>query len=420
MKAKLDKLLLALLLVCALTAPAGFADGGEAPGELAATPAPTAEAPANAIPEETAPVASAEPDVAPSAAPTAEPTPEPSAEPAPEPTPEPSAEPTPEASVEPTVEPTAEPTISPEPTVSPEPGTTALPEHIEEDFVITIENGSQQEDGSWRVEVSEPDAQLILAWTYPEEASQYQVYEQEDEESMRLIGETDRARMELSAADYRNGRHVIYVSAQLADGELCWGMVAFELEKQQGGFPGSRPGGSFPGGFDSMGGMAQEEKGFSVTPGEALTSKHSSGTKNTAAYASSEIAASEEAMTALALDSTQTEITLDNGAAFFVSNEDGTLYLMPESEGSQWRLSVLAMNTLSQSGVDRVVFQLDGASCSLPAQMEFSGSVYASLRAKGYVSKDMELCVDAQGVRVHIADGVYSISDSGELMPCEE
>jgi len=52
--------------------------------------------------------------------------------------------------------------------------------------------------------------------------------------------------------------------------------------------------------------------------------------------------------------------------------------------------------------------------------MEFSGSVYASLRAKGYVSKDMEIRVDARGVRVCIAGGVYSINDSGELIPGEE
>ena len=418
MKAKLDKLLLALLLVCALMAPAGFADGGEVSGELAPTPASTAEVPepTAAIPDETVPASSAEPGITPSAVPTAEPTMEPATEPTAEPTPEPTMEP----SAEPTPEPTIEPTLSPEPTATPKPGTTALPEHIEEDFVITIENGSQQEDGSWRVEASEPDAQLILAWTYPEEAQEYRLYVEEDEESMRLIDETDTARMELPAADYRNGRYVIYVSALLEDGSIIWGKVAFELESRQGDGPGGRPSGGFPGGFASMGGMAQEEQGFSVTPGEALTSKHSSGTKNTAAYASSEIIDSTEAVTALALNSTQTEITLDNGAAFFVSNEDGTLQLTPESAGGEWRLSVLAMNTLSQSGIDRVVFQMDGASCSLPAQMKFSGSVYASLRAKGYVSKDMEICVDARGVRVHIADGVYSINDSGELMPCEE
>ena len=78
------------------------------------------------------------------------------------------------------------------------------------------------------------------------------------------------------------------------------------------------------------------------------------------------------------------------------------------------------MNTLAESGVERVVFQLGSISYSLPTRMNFSGSVYAALRADGYVSKDMEICIDAQGVRAQIAGGVYRIHENGELVPCEE
>ena len=125
-------------------------------------------------------------------------------------------------------------------------------------------------------------------------------------------------------------------------------------------------------------------------------------------------------MTALVLSSTQAEITLDDDAFFFICEKEGKLHLTPESDGECWRLNALAMNTLAQSGIERVVFQVGSTSYSLPTQMEYSGSVYASLRAKGYVSKDMEIRVDAKGVRVYIADGVYSINDGGELVPCEE
>ena len=231
--------------------------------------------------------------------------------------------------------------------------------------------------------------------------------------------------MELPSADYAKGRFTLYVGALLEDGSATWGSAVFEFAAQQGGFPGGFPGGRFPGGSrpsgsSAMGDMPQEEQGFRVTPGKALTSKHSSGTMDTTAYTQSEIIASEEAITALTLSSTRTEITLDNGAAFFVHNEDGELHLTPESAGDRWRLNALAMNTLSESGIDRVVFRLGNSSCTLPTQMDFSGSIYASLRAEGYVSKDMEICIDARGVRVYIAGGVYQINANGELIPCEE
>ena len=335
-----------------------------------------------------------------------------------EPTIEPSAEPT----MEPSVEPTAEPTLCPEPTVSPEADTTALPEHIEEDFAVTIENASRQEDGSWRVEVSESDAQLFLAWAYPEEALEYQVYVQQDEESMRLIGETDEARIELPAASYSSGKQTVYVGAHLTNGSIVWGRIRFEVAARQGGFPGGGPsgGGRPSGGSNAAGTPAAEERGFHITPGKALTSKHSSGTKNTTAYTCSEINDSAEAITALMLESTQTEITLDSGAAFFASKDDGKLQLTPESDGACWHLNALAMNTLAESGIDRVVFHIGGTAYSMPTRMEFSGSIYASLRAKGYVSKDVEISIDAFGVHVFVNGCSYSINDANELVPCEE
>ena len=90
------------------------------------------------------------------------------------------------------------------------------------------------------------------------------------------------------------------------------------------------------------------------------------------------------------------------------------------SNGACWHLNALAMNTLAESGIDRVVFHVGSTAYSITTRMEFSGSIYSSLRAKGYVSKDMEICVNARGLRVYIAGGAYSINDSGELIPCEE
>lgn len=164
----------------------------------------------------------------------------------------------------------------------------------------------------------------------------------------------------------------------------------------------------------------QEEQGFRITPGVALTSKHASGSMDASAYASSEIPESETGLSALKLSSTQTEITLDGGeSSFSVHLDQGKLVLQPEAQGECWQLSLLAMNTLAQSGVDRVTFYL-GADCrSMPCGLELKGEIYASLRAQGYVSKDAILKIDARGVRVCIADGEYSINESGELLPLE-
>ena len=483
LKKRFNRLLLCALIVCSLAVPAGIADeenaGDSAPETPAvtqapATPVPETPVPATPVPETPVPETAApetpepatpvpiteEPTEVPTEAPTEVPTEAPTEVPteaptevpteaptevptepptevpteAPtetptvEPTTEPTLEPTPEPSLDPSLEPTLEPSVSP--SVSPEPSATPLPLPGTIDGLVTItpEGTAQQENGVWKIQLSAPDSPLSFAWSFSGEAASYLVYSQSGQAEASFAAETSDARIDLPSANYVQGQHTLYVGAVLADGSVTWGSILFELASQQsgppggkfpGGFPGGRPSGGMPGG-SAMGAMSQEEQGFRVTPGKALTSKHSSGTKNTDAYTRSEIINSEEAVTALALSSTRTEITLDNGAAFFVSNEDGRLHLIPESEGSKWQLNALAMNTLSQSGVSRVVFQLGGISYSLPTQMEFSGSVYASLRAKGYVSKDMEICVDDRGVRVQIAGGVYSISDSGELIPCEE
>lgn len=361
--------------------------------------------------------------------PTSEPTQEPTSEPTAEPSSEPTLEPTPEPTLEPTLEPTPEPSVSP--SVSPEPAVTPLPIPGSIDGLVNItpESSAQQENGVWKIQLSAPDSPVSFGWTVSGEAVKYLIYVQSGQGEMRFIQETSAARIDLSSADYANGQHTLYVGAVLADGNATWGKAFFELAKQEGvpggfpggGFPGGGfPGGSRPGGSASMGSIPQEEQGFRITPGEALTSKHASGTKDTTAYTYSEVVDSEEAITALYLSSTQAEIILDNGAFFHVSEEDGKLNLIPEADGECWHLSVLAMNTLADSGIDCVVFRLGSTSYSLPAQMEFSGGIYASLRAKGYVSKDMEIRVDVRGVRMYIAGGVYSISDSGELVSCEE
>ena len=375
-----------------------------------------------------------EPTSDPTQEPTSEPTQEPTSEPTQEPTQEPTSDPTPEPTPKPTLEPSYEPSMEPtvSPSVSPMPSATPLPQPGSIDGLVNIApvGTAHQENGIWKIQLSTPSTPVPFNWSVNGDASSYYVYVQSGQNEIRFVAETSGAHIDLSSQNYENGQHILYVGAVFADGSVTWGKAAFELMSQQegppnggfpGGFPGGgKPGGGMPNGSGSMGELPQGEQGFRVTPGKALTSKHASGTKNTTIYTHSEIADSAETITSLFLSSTQTEITLDDGAFFFIAEEDGKLQLTPESEGKCWYLSVLAMNTLFESGIDRVVFQVGNTSCSLLTQMEFSGSTYASLRAKGYVSKDMVVCVNMNGVRIHVADCIYSINENGELVPCEE
>lgn len=425
---RIDKLMLCSLMVCALAVPAS----GEEPVQETGT---STSAPTQAVtqaPESTAttevsaaPSQSAEAEVsaAPSQPPDVQPgqssEPEVSAAPSQPPDVQPSQSAEPGVSAEPSQQPSQSPDDG-EPTAEPgetaEPSQPPLPGSIDGLVQIVPEGTAQQENGIWRIQLSAPDASLAFTWTVSAEATGYLVYVQSEAGELRLLAETGEGRIALAATAYMTGQHTLYVGAILTDGSVTWGCITFALAGQGGGgHGGAFPGGGRTGG--SAGQLPQEEQGFHVTPGEALSSSHASGTKDTTAYACSEIPASTEAMTALLLDSTQTEIALDGGAAFYVSEENAVLQLIPESDGACWQLNALALKTLAESGVERVVFHLGERSWELSTRMEFGGSAYAALRAAGYVSKDMELRIDEQGLRVEIAGAIYGIDANGALVP---
>ena len=414
------KLLLLAVLIGALVLPTGFAEDG-ADGEAISTAAPATEAPA-----EPAATAAQTPETS-TPSPTSASTQAPADTPTPAPTDTPTDVPTEAPTDTPTEAPTDVPTVAPTETPAPEPtpSATPLPQPGAEDGLVSVspEGSAQNNGGVWSITLANPDAPLAFSWTCAETASGYLVYAGDVSGSTGFISETRSTRIELSAASYMDGRHIIYVGAVRADGSVSWGSATFEIA---GGFPGGRPGGmggfggKRSGGAGGAGDMMEAEMGFRVTPGEALTSSHASGSADATAYVCSTIESTEEAVRALLLESTQTEITLDGGeSAFTAIVEDGQLTLTPESGGSEWRLSALAMTTLAASGVERVVFDLDAFSCSLPSELNLSGSVYASLRAQGYVSKDCVLSITTQGLSVDVAGSKYSINQSGELVLLE-
>lgn len=408
------KLLFLAVLICALALSAGFAEDG-AGEEATSTAAPATEAPTQAPTDTSTDMPTDVPTDVPTETPTDTPTDTPTEAPTEAPTETPTEVPTDVPSETPTPEPTPEPT----------PSATPLPQPGAEDGLVSVapEGSAQNNGGVWSITLSNPDAPLAFCWTCAEAASGYLVYAGDTSGSADFISETQSTRIELSAAGYMGGRHIIYVGAVRADGSVSWGSATFEIA---GGFPGGRPGGmggfggKRPGGAGGAGDMMEADMGFRVTPGEALSSSHASGSADATAYVCSTIESTGEAVRALVLESTQAEITLDGGeSAFTAIVEDGRLTLTPESGGSEWRLSALAMNTLVASDVERVVFELDDFSCSLPSGLSLSGSVYASLRAQGYVSKDCVLSITAQGLSVDVAGNKYSINRSGELVPPE-
>lgn len=444
------KLLLCGVLLCALIFPASLAEN-ETPAEApAATNVAATEKPSEPTSAPSEPTATPAPDSTPTAdtnatpdagnIPTQPPSQEPTLDPSDEPTSSVSPSPTasaspsaePPASIEPT--PSAEPTVSVEPTVSAEPSpsieptATPLPRPEEIGNLVSIvpEGNSTQENGVWHIALDNPQATLAFGWTVQGDAISYLVYTADAQNVLSFQGEITSNRVELSSAAYAQGQYSIYVGAVFADESISWGSAQFKLmngQMQPNGFPGGFHGGFSGGGRPGNLGFSElpeSEKGFHVTPGEALTSAHAAGSKDMTAYTDAGLNPTDEIRSELILGDTQSKILLDNGnTSFRMELSDAKLLLCPESQGSCWNLSVLALNTLKSSGIDSICLQLNGTSITISTDMQFSGAVYGSLRTQGYVDKDFAISVSENGLWLSIAGNQYSINDSGELIPLE-
>ena len=359
----------------------------------------------------------AEPTIAPEA--TAAPTIEPSFEPTAEPSSVPSSEPTSAPSAEPTAEPTAEPSAAP--TAEPSVPDKFKPEHEKAERV----------DGVYRIPYAEADEKIAFVWPAVEGADSYRVIlaqESADEEGgvteTELYNELQSAcRVEFTAETILNGEYILRVRAYAAEEAISTDEIRFTLVQEQdnerpGGFPGGSfpsggfPSGGFPSGMGGMAGMQGQQQGFQVTPGEALTDDHASGTKDMRLYSAVEITGTTKAVSALALNESGLEITLTDGS-FTASLQDGRLSCIPEAGGSAWTLSLRALEALKNSGVDALLL----GETELDTGLTLSGRAYGLLRSRGYVSKDFILTIDAAGITVTAAGENYSIDASGALVP---
>lgn len=165
------------------------------------------------------------------------------------------------------------------------------------------------------------------------------------------------------------------------------------------------------------GAMPEEEQGFRVTPGEALTSSHTSGSKDMQLYGTVETNALEGSMSILVLDDVQLDIALDDqNSSFFAVCEEDTLILTPESEGNVWSVNALALKTLSRSGIECIRLMFGEEAVELSTHWNLQGSEYAHLCAEGYVSKDYTLTITGEQTLVAVANEIYTINENNELV----
>lgn len=350
-----------------------------------------------------------EPTSEPSIEPTAEPTLEPSAEPSAVPTTEPSVEPSIQPSVEPTIEPTAEPTSEPSAEPSQPPQEALRPESAEATLV----------DGVYRIPAT--GQEVVFIWQAVAGAEEYAVElyllagdQQQPVENRRV----QDCRVAFAVQKLLDGQYLLIVRAVSGDAEPVSMELKFEMVQGsgQGGFPGGfSGGGGRPGGAGGgMNGMPEAEQGFHVTPGEALTSSHASGTKDMQRYDCATLDTQTEASACYA-PGDGVEITASG--AFYVQLQDGVLALTsvqePAGEALEYRFNLRTLEILCRSGVTSV--QLDDY--DLNANLALHGEAYAALRAQGYVSKDMEISVCGQKLNISAAGENYAVDESGLLVP---
>ncbi len=393
---------------------------------------------------------SAEPTLEPTEMPTEEPTEEPAAEPSENPTEEPTAAPTIEQTIEPTTTPTAElteaptadptvmPTVAPAeiPTVNPTseptdaPQDNPLPGEAQEGAIqIAAEGNVQIVDGVSRITLSQPGEGPSFTWQTELEASEFIVYVQTADGTLNLAGRTTEQRISVSKELCSDGTSTLWVGALMADGAAVWSRLFFALESGAvvPGGGGSPSGGGFPsrgvstGGMPSASGEAPEDEGLHITPGEALTDSHASGTKDMQLYGTVALEPSNEAATALVMGGETLPVQLDGGDGAFTAVLDGqTLILTPQNGGTLWSLDGRTLKTLMDSGVESIVFELNGARMELDTAAELCGENYGALRARGFVSKDFLWTLSADGIRIQADGETWLLGENGELTRATE
>ena len=284
-------------------------------------------------------------------------------------------------------------------------------------------------DGVSRITLSQPGEGPSFTWQTELEASEFIVYVQNADGTLNLAGRTTEQRISVSKELCSDGTSTLWVGALMADGAAVWSrlFVALESGAVVPGGGGSPSGGGFPsrgvstGGMPSASGEAPADEELHITPGEALTDSHASGTKDMQLYGTVALEPSNEAATALVMGGETLPVQLDGGDGAFTAALDGqTLILTPQNGGTLWSLDGRTLKTLMDSGVESIVFELNGAQMELDTAAELCGENYGALRARGFVSKDFFWTLSADGIRIQADGETWSLGENGELTRAKE
>ncbi len=134
---------------------------------------------------------------------------------------------------------------------------------------------------------------------------------------------------------------------------------------------------------------------LNITPGKAITRQHAAGSKDMTLYGTVALTTEETPGTQLRLGGETLEVSC-GGAPVAASVAGDALTL--RADGTTWRISLKALHTLRDSGINTLRLSLpDGSIRQLETDLEPSGRQYGLLRAAGLVSKDFTLCPDPEG-----------------------
>lgn len=177
--------------------------------------------------------------------------------------------------------------------------------------------------------------------------------------------------------------------------------------------PSAKPSGSRSGSSGSSGGSGssgasvaaenRQEWLNGVTPGEALTSSHVSGSKDTAAYGSADLSALPETL----------GITFDSGDCESLLTYNA-LRLTASAETAVWRFDGSTLRALARSGVRYLSLASGNDSVRIGTSGGFSGRIYAALRAAGHTDNTFVYTISGGEIAVDIGGRSYIAVDGQE------
>ena len=285
---------------------------------------------------------------------------------------------------------------------------------------ITDPRGLEPTDGVYVIDPAKVTS-LTFAWQYQSACEKYRVAVSGDVYS----AETTDTALTLSLDKLSAGQYTLSVEALMGDQSVARAELVFKIDDagqkpedqpSQGGMP--KGGTSRQGG--AQGGTPEAEQGFRVTPGEALVSTHTSGTRDMRIYGTVALTLDAgSAMTELVLGGTPLGIVLDGGATTFTGSIEGDTLTLAAEAGGAWTVNGRALKILSASGIDRLVLCAGTGRAELATVQALRGNAYARLRGEGFVSADYNYQVSDAGILIAVAGGIYRLGAGDELIPME-